>query len=54
MRFRKRGLAGAGRAEKGEELTLADGEGEVIDSSNAGTAHGVMPGDVFELDGGIG
>ena len=36
------------------DLPEPDGKGEVIDSSNAGTAHGIMTGDVFELDGGIG
>ena len=52
--IQKRGLTGSRRAKKGHEFILADGEREVIERSNACTAHGVVTRDVVELDGGIG
>ncbi len=50
----KRGLAGAGRAEKCEEFVGGNRERDVVDGADAGFAHGVVAGDAVELDGGLG
>lgn len=49
----KGGLAGAGGAEEGDELALADFEGDVVDSGDRGVAEVVVAGDVLGLDEGL-
>lgn len=49
----KRGFTGARRAEKGEKLAEADGEGDLVDGADAGFAHLVMPGNSVQLDSGL-
>lgn len=52
--IQKRGLSRAGCAKKGEEFVGGDGERDFVDGADGGFAHGVVPGNVVKLDGGIG
>lgn len=50
----KGGFAGAGAAEEGQEITALNGEGDVVDGADDGSAEGVVPGNVVEVDDGLG
>lgn len=50
----KCGFARARGAEKREKLVGGDGERDVVDGAYAGFAHGVVAGNVFEMDSDFG